>query len=97
MEKYILEKLFYVFNDDLKDSMEIFKVAKHAKKEGEHDLAMYMGTRAKQRIEMAENSHKMIERYLDSLNVKESPYEVFYDEYVEWFKYLKKEISEFRI
>ena len=97
MEKYILEKLFYVFNDDLKDSTEIFKVAKHAKKEGEHDLAIFMGSRAKQRIDMAENSHQMIERFLDSLKAKESPYEVFYEEYVEWFKMLKKEIYEFRV
>ena len=97
MEKYILEKLIYVFNDDIKDAMEIFKIAKHAKKEGEHDLAHYMASRAKQRIDMAETSKNTIDKYLDEIDAKESPYEVFYEEYAEWLKHLKKEIYEFRV
>lgn len=97
MEKEILEKLIYIFIDDLKDSMHLIKMAKHAKRDGEDVLANYIYNRAKQRIEMAENSHHTIEKYLDEIKVKDSLYEVFYDEYIKWCKHLKKEIYEFRI
>lgn len=93
----ILEKLFYIFNDDLKDSMEIFRIAKFFKMEGEHDLASYALNRAKQRIEMAEHSKQAIDKTLSQMQVKDSPYKVFYEEFAKWHVELKKEIYEFRI
>lgn len=92
-----LKKLFWLFEDNIKDAKYLAEYADECKEHGNTEMAQYFLSEAKTRIDKNESVKSKIDAIVREHKDDDSPYKCLYDWKIQDYKYLRDKIMQMNV